>query len=62
MVWKGPLGTCPSLSGSQGSDGGSLKTGGGKGMGVEEKQNAGLTIPPLFSGVDFMAPLLPVSG
>lgn len=31
-------------------------------MGVEEKQNAGLTIPPLFSGVDFMAPLLPVSG
>lgn len=28
-------------------------------MGVEGKQNASLTAPPLFSGVDFMAPLLP---
>lgn len=39
---------------------GNLKTEGGKGMGVEE-ENAGLTIPPLFPGADFMAPLLPVS-
>lgn len=39
----------------------SFKTEGGKGMGVE-KQNASLTVPPLFSGADFMAPLLPVSG
>ena len=40
---------------------GNLKTEGGKGMGVEEEQNASLTIPPLISGADFMAPLLPVS-
>lgn len=41
---------------------GSFKTEGGKGMGVEEKQDASLAVPPLFSGPDFMAPLLPVSG
>ena len=29
---------------------GNLKTEGGKGMGVEEEENAGLTIPPLFPG------------
>lgn len=40
---------------------GSFQTEGGKGMGVEEKQDASLTVPPLFSRADFMAPLLPVS-